>query len=176
TGLPVGLDPNVPLDLFKDAYSIDLTGEHALPVRAAPKAHVSLAMDGLGEELAVQGTVNLAIADVISVSGSVRVKQTRANVILAGSPTTPVAADLLEIGGANLSARLSTGTGSNALGFGLTGLDMALVFTSTTSTTDNRRWLSLSGTADKIGLLGTSAYGLTAEGTNLALDINMGLG
>ncbi|MBF0339921.1 MAG: hypothetical protein HQL95_03035, partial [Magnetococcales bacterium] len=175
TDLPANLAPNIPINQFKDAYSIDITGEHALSVLAGPNVHVDLAMESLGEQMVVGGTVDLSVASMVSVSGSVRVKLTRADITLADT-ATPVAADLLVIGGANLAARVAAGAGSDALGVELTGLDMALVLASTSSSTDNRRWFSLSGTAEKAGLVGTAAYGLTAMGSNLALDINMGLG
>ena len=128
----------------------------------------STSLDFATELLHATGTVQLSVADFFTVSGDLAIEKSNAPLPL--SDGTTVDADLLTIGGSNLSAFAGVNGGTaNQTGVALGGVDFALAL-ATDHLDGSRQWTTLAAGADSAGLVG--APGVTVTGTDLAVLIN----
>jgi hypothetical protein len=108
SGLRSGLSDNDHAIYFKSPMAVRAGAERFLP----------LDMKGSeGEVLRVRGTVLASVGDVLSFSGSAQFEKKQLDIVLSdGSKLSD--ADLLIMGGSNMSARLASGGAADALGGG----------------------------------------------------------
>ncbi|MEN9761790.1 MAG: hypothetical protein RI906_1616, partial [Pseudomonadota bacterium] len=166
-------------DLKDDEHVIDfkamLNASAPFAVRTGPQSTLNLTMDGQrGESISTYGTVKAQVGDFLSVSGTVGFEQYRSTVALTGGGE--VAARLLVITGADVSARLATGADADAIGVEMKNLDFGLVLASAEAAGDARTWLSVKGQAESVAILGTKSLGVELSGSNVMFALNMGLG
>jgi hypothetical protein len=114
------------------------------------------------------------VGDFLSLGGTLGFEQYRETVTLSGGGT--VDSRLMVLTGADVSARLATSSGADAIGVAMTGLDFGLVLAQASAPGDARSWLSVRGQADSVAILGTQALGVTLSGTNVMFAANVGLG
>ncbi|MEY4212040.1 MAG: hypothetical protein RL458_265, partial [Pseudomonadota bacterium] len=96
--------------------------------------------------------------------------------LVEGGDTQELLARMLVLGGADVSARIATGSGDEAIGLELKDLDFALAYARPVDAGDNRSFLGLRGTAASLGVVGLDQFGLALMGTNLSVNLNLGFG
>ena len=165
-GLATGLDP--------DTHVIDFKVD-PVDVRTGPDSSLTLRMDGQrGEAVRAYGTVDVRVGDFLWLGGTLGFEQYRQTVTLTEGGT--VDSRLMVLTGADVSARLATSSGADAIGVAMTGLDFGLVLAQADAPGDARSWLSVRGQADSVAILGTQALGVTLSGSNVMFAANVGLG
>ncbi|MEI7702281.1 MAG: hypothetical protein WCK86_20965, partial [Planctomycetia bacterium] len=145
-----------------------------LSVKTSSTDSLVVSLDGdLGPLLKASGTLAVNMFDFFSVSGSFAVEKRRETVTL--SDATTVDADLLTLGGTNISAFAGLNgpaTNSNAVGFSLGEAEFGLAMI-TDRKTPTRKWTTLQATAGLAEFVGGSQFEVT--GTDLTVAINRGV-
>ena len=156
-----------------DETLVDYSAD-SLEVSTGQSTSLVLDVDGaLGPVLKTSGNLTVNMFDFFSVSGSFAVEKRRETVTL--SDATTVDADLLTLGGTNISAFAGLNgppTNSNALGFSLGDAEFGLAII-TDRKTPARKWTTLQATAGLAEFVGGSEF--EVSGTDLSVAINRGV-
>jgi hypothetical protein len=125
----------------------------------------------LGGLVEASGTINIAVQNFFTVNGGFAVRSARDTVTLSNATT--VDADLLTIGGSNVSAFAGLNGGSaTQTGISLGSADFGLAFI-TDRRDVTRKFTSLQATAGLAAFVGADTINIT--GTDLSVAINRGL-
>ncbi|MBU6280145.1 MAG: hypothetical protein KGN78_12970, partial [Actinomycetales bacterium] len=124
-----------------------------------------------GALLRVSGTMSLAVAGFVSVSGSFAVERSQATVVLSSGEE--LAVNLLRVGASSISAFAGiNGTGADKLGFDLSQMDFALALM-TDQGNEARKWMALQGSAGQAAFVGVDGLTVTAQSLDLAINRNL---
>ncbi|MFM8557486.1 MAG: WD40/YVTN/BNR-like repeat-containing protein, partial [Betaproteobacteria bacterium] len=149
-------------------------------IDTVPGAQVTVATEADGDRPVVRFGGSLAGTDIKPIKlvvpsyGAAWSAAGTVTTLVEGGETQEVLARMLVLAGADVSARIATGSGDNALGLELTDLDFALAFAD--SVDDDRSFLALKGSAASLGVVGLERYGLALMGSNRAVNLNLGFG
>ncbi|MFN9221304.1 MAG: beta strand repeat-containing protein, partial [Planctomyces sp.] len=145
-----------------------------LQVPTGPSDTLVLDVDGaLGPVLRASGTLTVEMFDFFTVSGSFAVEKKQDTVTLSNGTT--VDADLLTIGGTNITAFAGLngpGTNSDAIGFSLGNAEFGLALI-TDRKAPARKWTTLQATAGLAQFVGGSQF--EVSGSDLSVAINRGV-
>jgi hypothetical protein len=125
-----------------------------------------------GQMTEATGTINIAVQNFFTVNGTFSVRSSRDTAVTLSNGTT-IDADLLTIGGTNVSAFAGLNGGSatqTGISLGSTNFGLALITDRTDAT---RKFTSLQATAGLASFVGSDS--ISISGTNLAVAINRGL-
>ncbi|MFM8474422.1 MAG: beta strand repeat-containing protein, partial [Planctomycetaceae bacterium] len=167
---------NLSVLINRQAVDETLVNYSAIPLELPTGQNTSLTLDvnsDLGPVLRAAGSLTVSLFDFFSVSGSFAVDKRRETVTL--SDATTVAADLLTLGGANITAFAGLrdpATSTNTLGFALGKADFGLALI-TDRKSPTRKWTTLQATAELAEFVGGTQF--EVAGTNLSVAINKGV-
>ncbi|MGV2341214.1 MAG UNVERIFIED_CONTAM: hypothetical protein LVR18_46905 [Planctomycetaceae bacterium] len=125
-----------------------------------------------GQMTEATGTINIAVQNFFTVNGTFSVRSSRDTAVTLSNGTT-IDADLLTIGGTNVSAFAGLNGGSatqTGINLGSTNFGLALITDRSDAT---RKFTSLQATAGLASFVGSDS--ISISGTNLAVAINRGL-
>ncbi|NCW86417.1 MAG: hypothetical protein EBV69_10135, partial [Oxalobacteraceae bacterium] len=124
-----------------------------------------------GALLRVSGTMSLAVAGFVSVSGSFAIERSQTTVVLSSGEE--VAVNLLRVGASSISAFAGiNGTGADRLGFDLSQMDFALALM-TDQGNEARKWMALESSAGQASFVGVNGLTVSAQSLNLAINRNL---
>ncbi|MFM7071476.1 MAG: hypothetical protein ACKO38_06740, partial [Planctomycetota bacterium] len=118
--------------------------------------------------LRLSATADITVGSFVKLAGSIAISKSVTTLELSDS--TSLEANVLSIGGSNLSgfAGLNAGT-AGAVGLSLEGIDFALAM-ATDAADSSRSWTSLDAVAANAELTGVSGFEIAAS--NLAIEVN----
>ena len=172
---------------LNDAVVDYRTGKTALSVATGTGTSMALTLDGRkGELLQASGMLNIDVYGFVSLRGNLAVSKSSGMVTLAdlastttvNESLTPVAVNVLTIGGSGLNAFAGIDGGydasgtlkSGAMGLSLGSVDFGLALM-TSSADVTRKWTTLEATAGSVGFVGLGSD-LTISATNVRVAIN----
>ena len=124
-----------------------------------------------GALLRVSGSMQLAVAGFVSVSGSFAIERSQTTVVLSSGDE--VAVNLLRVGASSITAFAGiNGTGADRLGFDLSQMDFALALM-TDQANEARKWMALESSAGQASFVGVNGLTVSAQSLNLAINRNL---
>ncbi|NGZ27977.1 MAG: hypothetical protein G8345_13940, partial [Magnetococcales bacterium] len=142
-----------------------------LEVKTGTDSSLQLTLDGdLGQLTRLSGTAEVTIGDQLHLSGSMVFEQSSQTVTLNNS--SQVTTSMLRVRGENVEAFTGFASGDTLYGFQVEGLNFDLAVA---QTDQGQSWLTVTGSAESLAVVGTESLGVELSGSNVTVSINQSL-